>query len=253
MTRPFQNLQPDLSSGDRIKDLKSKTLFKSAKTSFRKGSSRNNNYNNTIRFSRTGELQSINSHEERIHLNRGYALCADGVCNPTCADTSGNEIHKRGLLSCPKTDPRNAVKKNTNTNQFTTFSTSFLPTGSTSIASVDGSAYTVTWNAIATETNPLIFAHSDGSGVILDPSGDLLYPPCSTTISKFATIIRGKEDISGSEITTCHGGEKINLTWGNNTKQNYLAAYDPRNTKIKFNINPDNYNSKCKIPYRTTV
>ena len=47
--RPFQVLAPNKSSGDRIKDLKAKIIFKDAKLSFNKATNRCNNFNDTIR------------------------------------------------------------------------------------------------------------------------------------------------------------------------------------------------------------
>ena len=99
--------------------------------------------------------------------------------------------------------------------------------------------------------------HSAGEGIIFDPSGVFL-EPCADggggEINKEEqikhlwnkTAILGSKDISET-YQVCQGGGGINLSWGNNTKQNYLVSYNPQK-KIRFNINPKTKKiKKCNV------
>ena len=284
--RPFDTLQPNLSSSDRIKDLKAKTIYKSAVSSYGKARNSHRNYNNTIRFSNQGSLASVGgfntkSNELLLNLNRGYALCKDGLDYNVCVnveraanafgdvapdDISGN--NKKGLLSCSKTNAGSAVQIDTNSNLYTHFVNDYLPTiGNTtnggpklmpliSYRGVSGernsdgirenSAYYQSWNHIDTSGSSVDISASsligaDGEGVFFDPLGikgtcyDL--NPKLKLPNYYKTVIRGEKDINGY-FSNCQGGNGVNLSWGNNTKQNYLVAYDPRTTNVKFNIRP---------------
>ena len=250
--RPFSVLAPNKSSGDRVKDLKAKHIFKDAKLSFKKNVNRCNNFNNTIRFTKQGGLKSTESNELRQLLARGYALCEDGICdsNSVC-DISNTKIKKRGLLNCSHSNMASAVKIDTNTNLFSHFVQQLLPSQGDNpipmIASYDPSycAIDISYGIIIDPSCSTI--HSDGAGIIFDPSG-LYVDSCATggggAISGIekqkhlwnSTAILGSNDISG-QYQVCQGGGGVNLSWGNNTKQNYLVSYNPTN-KIRFGINP---------------
>jgi hypothetical protein len=285
--RPFDTLQPNLSSSDRIKDLKAKTIYKSAVSSYGKARNSYRNYNNTIRFSNQGTLASVGgfntkSNEMLLNLNRGYALCKDGLDYNVCVnderaenafgdvapdDISGN--NKKGLLSCSKTNAGCAVQIDTNSNLYTHFVNDYLPTigsaatggpklmplisyrgvsGERNSAGVrEDESYYQSWNHIgtgnpSTDISASSLVGADGEGVFFDPLGyiggtcyDL--DPRLKLPNYYKTVIRGEKDINGY-FSNCQGGNGVNLSWGNNTKQNYLVAYDPRNTNVKFNIRP---------------
>ena len=267
MNRPFASLQPNLSSGDRIRNLKAKTIYKSAKKSFSRGGGRNKN--SKIRFSSSGMLSSTRSQDLLQLLNRGYALCEDGICPPCDIDCSGQDISgtgivRRGVLHCSKKPDWATVTPQTENNLFTHFVSAYLPTTPALPFPM------LATNGISGENlNYLTYGFIDVSGVdasgtsreysgtqearrddvFPDPLG--LYSPFSNTCRPGSeydktifkhkhnqTMIRCDSDINGYP-TVCQGGNKTNLSWGNNTKQNYLIAYDPRKTKVRFNICPD--------------
>ena len=251
--RPFSVLAPNKSSGDRVKDLKAKHIFKDAKLSFKKNVNRCNNFNNTIRFTKQGGLKSTESNELRQLLARGYSLCEDGICdsNSVVCDISSTSIKKRGLLNCSHSNMASAVKIDTNTNLFSHFVQQLLPSqGDKPIPMI--ASYDPSYCAIDISYGIIIdpkcsTTHSDGAGIIFDPSG-LYVDSCATggggAISGIekqkhlwnSTAILGSNDISG-QYQVCQGGGGVNLSWGNNTKQNYLVSYNPTN-KIRFGINP---------------
>jgi hypothetical protein len=252
MNRPFASLQPNLSSGDRIRNLKAKTIFNSVKKSFSRGGGRNKN--SKIRFSSSGMLSSTRSQDLLQLLNRGYALCEDGICAQCDIDCSGQDISgtgvvRRGVLHCSKKPDWATVTPQTENNLFTHFVSAYLPTTPAlpfPMLAVKGiSGENLNYDFIDVSENQALCCDD----VFPDPLG--LYSPFSNTCRPGSeynktifkhkynqTMIRGDSDIN-SYPTVCQGGNKTNLSWGNNTKQNYLISYDPRTTKVRFNICPD--------------
>jgi len=78
MNRPFGTLQPNLSASDRIKNVKARALYKATKKAFSRGVKQNKN--SEIKVSQAGVLCNTRSNELRYLINRGYALCEDGIC-----------------------------------------------------------------------------------------------------------------------------------------------------------------------------
>ena len=274
--RPFQVLAPNKSSGDRIKDLKAKIIFKDAKLSFKKSTNRCNNFNDTIRYTKKGALKSTNNNELKQILSRGQALCEDGICvshscdiNSEIVDDTGSVVKKRGLLNCPQGLMATAVKIDTNTNLFSHFVQELLPpTASGTVPMID------CHNIVGGITDQFVDSiknisidHNSGELYedvdnnieeifIFDPSGvymDSCAAGGDNVISGIlkqkhlwnSTTILGSQDINGS-YQNCQGGSGINLSWGNNTKQNYLISYDPNN-KIVFNTDPNIFTKKCNV------
>ena len=259
MNRPFNTRQPNLTSSDRIKNLKAKTIYKSAKSSFRHGNKKN--ANGKIHFTQTGTLRSTRSHELGLLLNRGYALCEDGICPPCVPDCSGQDISgtgvvPRGLFQCAKSPNWSSVTPQTENNLYTHFVSAYLPkmeggipfpmgAWPQDISATSGANFLqqLNWGYDPTGGPGINFSGTEHEND-MDPMGYYkVNPECrrmgggSMTFRRPATgtMIRGEQDING-HYTVCQGGNKANLTWGNNTKQNYLISYDPRNTKVRFNI-----------------
>jgi|SaaInlStandDraft_1057018.scaffolds.fasta_scaffold46958_2 hypothetical protein len=277
--RPFSVRAPNKSSGDRVRDLKAKNIFNGAKSSFRNNINRGNNYNNTIRFTKQGSLKSAQSNDLRQLLARGYALCEDGICDISngtgVCDISNTNVFKRGLLNCSHGNMSTSVKIDTNTNIFSHFVQQLLPVynGDQSLPMIGkltttpcsttieyGRITDLSCNSdsvVLSSTSSVVVEYDtpDKNDLIFDPSG--LYMSscgvggCNVASGKKkhlwnSTTILGSQDISGT-YQVCQGGSGINLSWGNNTKQNYLVSYDPKK-KIRFNINSNVGNTKkCNV------
>jgi len=103
----FNNNAPKLSSSDRIRNVKSQSIFKSNVEDFKKRTSsvqtKCNNYNGKIGFYRNGELRNVRSYNTFLDLNRGSALCVDGAYknNPNFNNKT-NLLLQRGLDSCKR-------------------------------------------------------------------------------------------------------------------------------------------------------
>ena len=258
--RPFSVRAPHKTSSDRIRDLKAKSLYKDAKNSFKHNGCQN--YNNTVRFTTQGTLKSVESKDMKYLLSRGYALCQDGLCEgaSTICDISNTQVVKRGLLNCSKGSMATAVKIDTNTNIFSHFVQKLLPVYATNKPTPIIASYEPSGNSTRDISYGYVsrqFSNTDGAGIIFDPSG-VFMEPCAygdggqiNTAEQIKhlwnkTAILGSKDISET-YQVCQGGGGINLSWGNNTKQNYLVAYDPEK-KIRFNINPETKKiKKCNV------
>ena len=240
MNRPFGTLQPNLSAGDRIKNVKARALYKATKKAFSRGVKQNKN--SEIKVSPAGVLCNTRSNELRYLINRGYALCEDSGC--PCWFEGSN------------------VTPQTENNLFTHFVSSYLPK-----TPAHPFPMLATKGVSGENTNYLTYGYIDVSGV--DPSGAEdqysgtmdnqysifpdplgLYSPYNNTCRPGSgydktifkhnwnqTMVRGSHDII-NDPTVAQGGNGFNLSWSNNTKQNYLISYDPRNTKVHFNICP---------------
>ena len=245
MNRPFGTLQPNLSASERIKNVKARSLYKTTKRAFSRNAKQHKN--SEIKVSPAGIVYNTRSNELRYLINRGYALCEDGEC--PCWFEGSN------------------VTPQTENNLFTHYVSGFLPRTP---------AYPfpmlATKGVSGENPNYLTYGHIDVSGV--DPSGAEdqysgapwtennnsqysiftdplgLYSPYNNTcrpgyssgktIFKHnwnQTMVRGNHDII-NDPDVAQGGNGFNLSWSNNTKQNYLIAYDPRNTKVRLNICP---------------
>ena len=240
MNRPFGTLQPNLSASERIKNVKARSLYKSTKKAFSRNPKQHKN--SEIKVSPAGIVCNTRSNELRYLINRGYALCEDGVC--PCWFNGSN------------------VSPQTENNLFTHFVSAYLPK-----TPAHPFPMLATKGVSGENTNYLTYGYIDVSGV--DPSGVEnqysgtedkkysifpdplgLYSPYNNTcrpgsgydktIFKHTwnkTMVRGDHDII-NDPTVAQGGNGFNLSWSNNTKQNYLMSYDPRNTKVHLNICP---------------
>tara|TARA_Y100001970_G_scaffold273773_1_gene372457 strand:+ start:865 stop:1863 length:999 start_codon:yes stop_codon:yes gene_type:complete len=178
----FNNNSPNLSASEQIKNRKSKQLYKAAKLAYNAG---NNclNYNGTIGFyPQTGILRNTRSYQTFLELNRGYALCVDGIKD--IKNKSGQIIYK-GLSSCSRSATGNKVKlvngrdsiynifsgieHSTDTNEFPVMKSWDMSSNSF----VEDGSY-----------NRLFASNKDGHGVVIDPSNILFGADfCSTDIN----------------------------------------------------------------------
>jgi hypothetical protein len=95
--RCFNNGRANLTAGDRIADLKARTIYAATGSELKHKGGKCGNYNGSVKiYKRTGALRSADSHELLLSLSRGHALCLDGS---TSHDSSGNQ--QRGLEKCP--------------------------------------------------------------------------------------------------------------------------------------------------------
>jgi len=240
--RLFSTRAPNKSSSDRIKDLKAKNIFTDTSHSFNNSTNRHNNYNNTIRYTKNGELKSVNSNELKQLLARGQSLCKDGLCRNTekksCYIPKSNVL-KKGLLNCSRSKMATAVKVDTNTNLFSHYVQELLP-------------YTKPKNSfpMAKQTNNCLDITIDPKGLYMDICPEGGYNVIDETVKEKhlwnATTILGEQDINGI-YKYCQGGNNINLSWGNNTKQNYLVSYHPKNKVVFTETKQTKKPKKCFI------
>jgi len=110
----FNNNIPNLTASEKIRNRKTKQLYKAAKLANNAGD-RCSNFNGKIGFyPKTGQLRNTRSYQTFLALNRGYALCVDGAADPTetsLYDICGQSLY-RGLASCARhnTTPGARVK-----------------------------------------------------------------------------------------------------------------------------------------------
>jgi len=209
-------------------------------------------------------------------LSRGQALCEDGICvshscdiNSEIVDDTGSVVKKRGLLNCPQGLMATAVKIDTNANLFSHYVQGLLPTTTSGTVPIidchdivaditDSFVNSIKNVSIDSDTGKLYEDAGDNIAeiFIFDPSGvymDSCAAGGDNVISGNlkqehlwnSTTILGSQDINGT-YQTCQGGSGINLSWGNNTKQNYLISYDPNN-KIVFNTDPNILTKNCNV------
>ena len=110
----FNNNSPNLTASEKIRDRKSKQIYKAAKMAYNAGN-RCHNFNGKIGYyPETGQLRNTRSYQTFLELNRGFALCVDGAADPietSFYDICGQSLY-RGLSSCARrnTTPGAKVK-----------------------------------------------------------------------------------------------------------------------------------------------
>jgi len=104
---PYTNNKPVLSSSDRLKDKRDKTIYKTQKTRFQKTKNGNNkSIKNNVNFYNNGKVRSTNSYKMNMQLSRGAVLCDD--CN------------KNGILCTNVFTKNNLAKINMGNSQLST-------------------------------------------------------------------------------------------------------------------------------------
>jgi len=106
----FGNNVPKLSSSDRTRNIKAKTVYRTNVRSFQQlGGKHCKNYNGKVGFYRNGMLRNTRSFDKKDLLQKGYALCVDGGFTKTCRDEPNLEKHagigeglQRGVFACKK-------------------------------------------------------------------------------------------------------------------------------------------------------
>jgi len=91
---PFDNNKPVLSSSERLKNKRDKTIYQAEKQQFQSG--KKCGYKN-IKYYDNGTVRSTNSYKMNMKLSRGAALCQDcdgkgTLCNDSSQDSNRNKI-----------------------------------------------------------------------------------------------------------------------------------------------------------------
>lgn len=203
--RCFNNGRANLTAGDRIADLKARTIYAATGSELKHKGGKCGNYNGSVKiYKRTGALRSADSHELLLSLSRGHALCLDGS---TSHDSSGNQ--QRGLEKCPGPpvgrglnsaaacggETNTQVKLSMPWNMYTTMNLADPGT-----LCRQGYVVLTSRNTHGTTYNNSVDASGnlDGSGVIIDPSNILFgtnemcpFPLPLQRWKRFASMRRG--------------------------------------------------------------
>ena len=93
----FNNGRPKLSSGDRTRDLRARTIYASAVSEF-KGKGGCRSYDGKVGiYKRSAKIRNVDSHSTLLAFSRGHALCVDGMNSPP---EEGD--FEMGLDRCPQ-------------------------------------------------------------------------------------------------------------------------------------------------------
>jgi len=204
----FNNNAPNLSSSDRIRDKKARSIYKTNVMDFQNGgSSRCRNYNGKVGFYRDGTLRNTRSYDRKLSLNRGFALCVDGAYDTSCHDYPNLDTLdanvQRGLVQCKSTNLLTAANVKLTTGKDSILSM-FSGASLSSVLACNpmrGFLVMESWKWpfewIDGDTNgnpklnwfenPFYFQTLDGSGIIIDPENALFgTDTCPTDITNRA-------------------------------------------------------------------
>jgi len=171
----FNNGRPKLSSGDRTRDLRARTIYASTVSEF-KGKGGCRSYDGKVGiYKRSAKIRNVGSHSTLLALSRGHALCVDGLKSP--AEEGSVEM---GLAKCPQppttlqgvcSGPRSRqVKISMGWNYYNIINIADVDALCSSGLPVVNSEDAVG----ALEVNEVdSIVNADGSGVVIDPSNVL--------------------------------------------------------------------------------
>jgi hypothetical protein len=182
----FNNNRPKLSASERIKNKKSKAIFKANVIDFQKrntfGNGKCSNYSGTVGFYNNGKLRKTNNYETLKEINRGSALCVDGTYkNCVNLENEDKSVIQKGLNACSRsnkvkiTSGRDNIYTNFNGLSLTPVSSGNFFSGFPSMVSYYfGGTTNTALNQLAqgfeismTQTDP------SKSTIIIDPSNNL--------------------------------------------------------------------------------
>ena len=242
----FNNNRPNLSSSERIQNKKAKTLFKSNVISFQTASSKG--YSGDVGFNNNGTLRNTDNYEMLLNVNRGSALCADGAYRNCSVDLSSpSAVVQKGLNACKgEGKVKLTLSQDDVYSCFDGSSNNPVQNGNANSGFASMYSYNLDSASNDREDNYLLsdfesaLKQNDLSNslLVLDPSNTLFGAnDCSIDTEN-------SKNGSGRYLNYASMSEPTNgtLRSGNNTKQNYLISYDPKNC-VNFNVDGKIYNN----------
>jgi len=196
--RAFESKNPDISSSERTKNVKSKTIYKTMRTRAQECKGKGKNYTGTIIFGSgegtTGQVTNYRSYDLANTMARGAALVWDNCCQGITGQFGNPEKQFEGW--------------NANGIEFT-----WSPAGETGIVRTTSTGWVANSLNNAGGANPVDTPGGtlDGSGVWIDPSNNLFGTIEGCNLDKFLNYY---------EITGAYQFQK-----GNNTRNNYMVGY----------------------------
>jgi len=194
--RAFESKNPDISSSERTKNVKSKTIYKTMRTRAQECKGTGKNYTGTMIFSgvggTAGQVTNYRSYDLANTMARGAALVWDNCCQGIT-----------GILAEKQFEGWNA-----NGIEFT-----WAPGGATGIVRTTGAAWVANSLDNAGTVVPATPGGTlDGSGVWIDPSNNLFGTKDGCNLDKFLNYY---------EVTDAY----YQFQKGNNTRNNYMVGY----------------------------
>ena len=170
---PFDNNKPVLSSSERLKNRRDKTIYQAQKQHFR---SNRKCGNKNVKYYDNGTIRSTNSYKMNMKLSRGAVLCQDCKGNGTLCE---NIFDKNDLT---KITMGNSMISTLNLGTGLNAGGCQINTTNIIIADINGvwgekkNHYPLPWTPYGYATNLITVPRNlDGSGIIIDPS-NILFP-----------------------------------------------------------------------------
>jgi len=194
--RAFESKNPDISSSERTKNVKSKTIYKTMRTRAKECQGTGKNYTGTILFSgvtgTTGQVTNYRSYDLANTMARGAALVWDNCCQGITGQFGNTEKQFEGW--------------NANGIEFT------WAAGATGIVrTITGGWEANSLDNAGTAVPATPGGTLDGSGVWIDPSNNLFGSIEGCNLDKFLNYYG---------VTGAYQFQK-----GNNTRNNYMVGY----------------------------
>ena len=196
--RAFESKNPDISSSERTKNVKSKTIYKTMRMRAQECKGTGKNYTGTMIFSgvtgTAGQVTNYRSYDLANTMARGAALVWDNCCQGYTGQFGNSEKQFEGW--------------NANGIEFT-----WAPGGATGIVRTTGAAWVANSldNAGGTTPPDTPGGTLDGSGVWIDPSNNLFGTIEGCNLDKFLNYYG---------VTSTYQFQK-----GNDTRNNYMVGY----------------------------
>ena len=192
--RAFESKNPDISSSERTKNVKSKTIYKTMRTRAQECKGKGKNYTGTMIFGSgegtVGQVTNYRSYDLANTMARGAALVWDNCCQGITGQFGNPEKQFEGW--------------NANGIEFT-----WAPAGATGIVRTAAGSWEPNSLDNAGLTTP--GGTLDGSGVWIDPSNNLFGTAEGCNLDKFLNYYG---------VTGAYQFQK-----GNNTRNNYMVGY----------------------------
>jgi hypothetical protein len=230
----FESKRPNITSSERTKNLKAKSIYTSMQSLVRYGaptfpetpvcSGAGQNYTGTIKFDPSGNVTNYRSYDLATTMAKGAAFNWDNCCKGLAAEGPTGPFNVWGPYAYKSPSLHTW---NINDTQL------IMPDPNTSMQYWNGTIWVVNnlnnFGIVGTQGSTL-----DGSGVWIDPSNNLFGSIQDCEIDKWKKFAK-------NDATTL-----VNIS-GNDTKHNYLVGYQPigrryniRNWNLRFR--PTSYN-----------